>query len=87
MKKNINGIYGVLNFVDGRELDLEAMNKNQVKKLIDELKTLPTNDIIDFGTKDIGDEAHVYVTYSNGNYQILDELQDVKSFINFVINL
>jgi hypothetical protein len=80
--RRVKGLYGVLNMRDGTEIDLDANDEREAETLIDKLKKLNHRDIMDFGTKDIGDEAHVFVMFSDGGELVLNKLKDVRKFVN-----
>jgi len=65
-------IWGGLYLSNGDQIDLDGISPKETFKQL-------TCEIVDYGTRDIGDEAHVFVE-RNGEEFILDTLSTVKQY-------
>lgn len=65
-------IWGGLYLSNGDDIDLDGISPEQSFKQL-------TADIEDYGTRDIGDEAHVMVERNDVHY-VLDTLTTVKQY-------
>ena len=80
-RSDIVGIFGVLNVLGGVDIDLEARNEIEAQQLITNIKRdIPMQRIVDFGTEELGSEAHNYIQIRDGSDLVLDTLEDVREF-------
>ena len=74
--KIVKSIYGLLDFHDE---NLGTQGDIQLEGDMPE-KFFTPDDIKDFGTWDLGDEANIYVTFEDESTLLLNDLEDIKNF-------
>ena len=78
MSNKIKSIYGCLQFSNRETIYLDGSTQPIITEDFD------TNDITDFGTKSISDEANIFVIFEDGTEQMYRTLENVKQIIEHI---
>ena len=66
-------LWGHLWLGNDTEVEMDGDHAGDIINLVD-------SDIVDYGTRNIGDEAHVLVDHNDGSQSVLDSIEQVKCY-------